>query len=78
MERRPGQFSFLQSRSAQLAVSELIKHIYSAINNKKLFVSKCLDTSKTFNCIHHERLFNKMKSCGLYDYVIRWYVKRLG
>ena len=40
------QFGFLPGRSTQLAVFELSKQIYSAMNNKKLFGSICLDISK--------------------------------
>ena len=37
------------------------------MNNKKLLGSICLDISKAFNCIDHEKLYNKMISCGISD-----------
>ena len=40
------QFGFLPGRSTQLAIFERLKQIYSAMNNKKLFGSICLDISK--------------------------------
>ena len=66
------QFGFLPGRSTQLAIFELLKQIYSAMNNKKIFGSICLDISKAFDCIDHVRLFNKLKSCGVSDTVVRW------
>ena len=66
------QFGFLPARSTQLAVFELVKQIYSTLNNKKLFGSICLDISKAFDCIDHNKLFEKMVSCGLSDVVMKW------
>ena len=67
------QFGFLTGRSTQLAVFELRKQIYSAINNKKIFEAVCLDISKAFDCINHVKLFNKMKSCGIAEDVLCWF-----
>ena len=67
------QFGFLPGRSTQLAVFELLKHVYSALNNKKIFGAICLDVSKAFDCIDHSKLFDKMKSCGLNNQVIKWF-----
>ena len=67
------QFGFLPGRSTQLAVFELTKQIYSALNNKKLFGSICLDISKAFDCLDHTRLYNKLRSCGISDLVLRWF-----
>ena len=67
------QFGFLPGRSTQLVVFELVKQIYSAMNNKKIFGSICLDISKAFDCIDHERLIKKMKSCGVSDLVLNWF-----
>ena len=66
------QFGFLPGRSTQLAVFELLKQIYSAFNNKKLFGSICLDVSKAFDCINHVKLLEKFKSCGVCDDVLLW------
>ena len=67
------QFGFMPGRSTQLAVFELVKQIYSSLNNKKIFGSICLDVSKAFDCIDHAKLFRKMISCGLSDTVLKWF-----
>ena len=67
------QFGFLPSRSMLLAVFELVKQIYSAVNNNKIFGSICLDILKAFDCINHDRLYNKMLLCGLSELVVKWY-----
>ena len=56
-----------------MAVFELLKQIYSAFNNKKLFGAICLDVSKAFDCINHQKLYEKMKSCGMSDNVVNWF-----
>ena len=56
-----------------MAVFELSKQIYSAMNNRKLFGSICLDLSKAFDCIDHVKLFNKLSSCGISNSVITWF-----
>ena len=67
------QFGFLPGRSTQLAVFELVKQIYSTLNNKKLFGAICFDISKAFDCIDHVKLFQKLKSCGLSDITMKWF-----
>ena len=67
------QFGYLPGRSTQLAVFELLKQIFSSMNNKKIFGSICLDISKAFDCIDHTRLFNKLMSCGISELVLKWF-----
>ena len=67
------QLGFLPGRSAQLAVFELVKQIYSAMNNKKIFGSICLDISKAFDCLDHVKLIEKLKSSGMSDLVCTWF-----
>ena len=65
------QYIFLPGRSTQLAVFELVKQIYSALNNVKIFGSICLDISKALDCIG--MLFDTMNSCGLSENVLKWF-----
>ena len=44
------QYGFLPKRSMQTASFDLLKNIYSALNNNKIFGSACLDVSKAFDC----------------------------
>ena len=67
------QFGFLPGRSTQLAVFDLTKQIYSALNNKKIFGSACLDISKAFDCINHKILLLKLRNIGLSDKSIGWF-----
>ena len=43
------------------------------MNNKKIFGAICLDISKAFDCIDHVKLFNKLRSCGIADDVLKWF-----
>ena len=47
------QFGFLPGKSTQLAVFDLVKNIYSSLNNKKIVGAACLDISKALDCINH-------------------------
>ena len=67
------QFGFLPGRSTQLAVFELVKHIYSSLNKKKIFGSICLDISKAFDCINHDKLFDKLISGGVSQRALKWF-----
>ena len=67
------QFVFLPGKSTQLAVFDLTKQIYSALNNQKFFGSACLDISKAFDCINHKILLLKLRNIGLSDKSIGWF-----
>ena len=71
------QFGFLPGKSTQLAVFDLTKQIYPALNNKKIFGSACLDISKAFDCINHRILLLKLKNIGLSDISIAWFLSYL-
>ena len=47
------QFGFLPGKTTQLAVFDLVKNIYSSLNDKNMFGAACLDISKAFDCINH-------------------------
>ena len=73
------QYGFLPNKSTQLASFDLLKHIYSSLNNKKIFGAACLDISKAFDCINHKVLLHKLRACGLSLVSLKWfesYLKR--
>ena len=63
----------MPERSTQLATFDLLKHVYSALNNKKIFGAACLDISKAFNCVNHKILLYKLRSTGLSDISLKWF-----
>ena len=67
------QYVFLPGRSTQEAILDLVMHIYSSINNKKLMALLFLDISKAFDCILHDRLLCKLKCIGADDNVLTWF-----
>ena len=67
------QFGFLPGKSTQLAVFDLVKNIYSAINNKKVFGAACLDISKAFDCINHRILISKLRKLCLSEQTLNWF-----
>ena len=66
------QFVLLPGKSTQLAVFDLLKHIYSSLDNKKVFGSACLDISKAFDCINNTLLKSKLHKIGLSDMSLNW------
>ena len=67
------QYGFLPGRSTQEAVFDLVMHIYSSINNKKVMGLLFLDISKAFDCILHDRLIYKLRSVGCDEGVLKWF-----
>ena len=67
------QYGFLPNKSTQLASFDLLKHIYSSLNNKKIFGAACLGISKAFDCINHKLLLHKLSACGLSNESIVWF-----
>ena len=67
------QYGFLPGKSTQDAIFNLLMHVYSSINNKKLMSLLFLDISKAFDCILHERLIYKLKSIGSDARVLEWF-----
>ena len=67
------QFGFLPCKSTQMAVFDLLKHIYSSLDNKKIFGSACLDISQAFDCINHALLMSKLRKIGLSEMSLNWF-----
>ena len=71
------QFGFLPGKSTQLAIFDLLKHVYSSLNNKKIFETACLDISKAFDCLNHPLLILKLRKMGLSDVSLNWFTSYL-
>ena len=71
------QYGFLPKKSTQIAAFDLTKHVYSALNNKKIFGSACLDVSKAFDCVNHRLLLYKLRCVGLSQPSITWFTSNL-
>ena len=67
------QYGFRPNRSTQTATFDLIKHTYSALNNKKIFGMACLDVSKAFDSVNHRLLLYKLRAVGLSPLSIAWF-----
>ena len=71
------RLSSWKAKSTQLTVFNLLKHICSALNNRKIFGSVFLDISKAFDCINHSILLSKLDRLGLSDASIAWFSSSL-
>ena len=67
------QYGFLPGRSTQEAIFDLVMHIFSSINDKKLMSLLFLDISKAFDCILHDRLLCKLRCIGADENVLSWF-----
>ena len=63
----------MPGRSTHEAIFDLVRHIYSAINNKKLMGLLFLHISKAFDCIIHDRLLLKLRAIGCSETVLIWF-----
>ena len=69
----PYQYGFRPGRSTQESIFDLIKVIYSGLNNKKLIATVCLDVCKAFDCINHDLLVHKLRKIGFSNGTISWF-----
>ena len=69
----PYQYGFRPERLIQEAIFDLIKFIYSGLNNKKLISTICLYVCKAFDWINHNLLLHKMRKIGFSDSTILWF-----
>ena len=57
----------------QEAVYDVVKRVYSSLNNRKVMGMIFLDIAKAFNSIHHDRLYKKFEFIGLSYRCIKWF-----
>ena len=67
------QFGFLPQKSTHEAVFNVVKHMFSAINNNKIMGVLFLDIAKAFYCVDHVILYRKMYDAGFSERVIDWF-----
>lgn len=61
------QHGFLKMKSTETAVFELIRSIFSALEDGEVSVGLFLDFSKAFDCVIHKTLIDKLHSYGIRD-----------
>ena len=71
------QFGFLPQKSTHESIVNVVRHMYSCINNNKIMGVLFLDVAKAFNCINHQVLYKEMCMVGLCDRVISWFTTYL-
>ena len=59
------QFGFLQKRSTIDAISSLIEHIYTALNERKSTIALFLDLRRAFDTVNHSILLEKLQLYGI-------------
>ena len=67
------QFGFRENHSTELAASDLVSKLTSAIESKELTMGIFLDLSKAFNCINHQILHSKLYHCGIRGIAHCWF-----
>ena len=67
------QFGFLPEKSTYESIFNVVKRMYSSINNNKLMAMIFLDIAKAFNCLNHTVLLKKMRDVGMSKRVIDWF-----
>ena len=67
------QYGFLPGKSTQEAVFNIVRYMYSTINQNKLMGMVFLDIAKAFNCIDHNTLYRKLRDIGMSDRSVDWF-----
>ena len=68
----PHQYGFEPGRSTHEAVFNVVKLIYSCINNKKYIGIVFLDIAKAFNCMNHDIFDIVLSNLGISQRVRSW------
>ena len=66
------QHGFRQNMSTETAIFNLVNDILADINKKQKTAGLFLDLSKAFDCIDHEKLFEKMYKYGIRGECLSW------
>ena len=65
------QNGFLNKRSTQSAITNIIETIYQEIDNKKTVLAVFLDLCKAFDVVDHQILLTKMAKLGIQEKVLQ-------
>lgn len=74
----PKQFGFRPKLSTEVALVNVTDKILSNMDNGSLTGAVFIDLSKAFDTVDHELLVHKLRSLGLDDICIQWFISYLG
>lgn len=66
------QYGFREKRSTEMALSQLVHKISTALDNKKISLGIFLDLSKAFDTVDHNILIAKLHKYGFHDVALKW------
>jgi hypothetical protein len=67
-----GPHGFLKDSSIQIAVFKLINNILEACNKKKIVVGIFCNLTKSFDCVNHKLLIQKLMMYGVNGPMLKW------
>ena len=67
------QYGFLPEKSTHEATFNVVKHMYTAINNNKITGVVFLDIAKAFNYVDHGVLYRKIYDVFFSERIIAWF-----
>ena len=67
------QYGFMPGKSTQLAIFDILKHIYDAKNSKLTTGLLFLDVRKAFDSLDHNLLLNKLQRQGISRRMLSWF-----
>ena len=73
----PLQYGFLPGRSTQLAIFDILKDLYEAINSKLDTGLVFLDVQKAFDSLDHNMLLLKLQTLGVSGKMLQWFYSYL-
>lgn len=69
----PAQHGFVSGKSTTTALAEYIMEITRCLDSGESVIGLSIDQSKAFDCINHERLFERMHIYGIRGTSLAWF-----